>query len=92
MKIQHTKICGIQIKKCLKWNLYCGIQPNIKEEITLILLENGRGGSTSNLLYEASITLIPKSDKSSMRELHMIISYDHKYKNLQQNYADQIQK
>ena len=47
-------------------------------------------GALPNLFYEASITLIPKSEKNS--PLHMIISYDHKYRKLQQNHADQIKK
>lgn len=49
-------------------------------------------GALPNLFYEASIALIPKSDKNSTKKLHMIISYDHKCKNLQQNHAGQIQK
>lgn len=40
----------------------------------------------SFLMYEATIILMPKPDKSSIRKLHSNISYEHsRWKNSQQN-------
>ena len=42
-------------------------------------------GSLSNSLYEASITLLPKSDKDTTRKLQTNIPDGHRYENPQQN-------
>lgn len=62
-----------------------------KEEITLILLENGGRGTLLNLFYEASITLGPKPDKNSTRKIQKNIPYEHNCKNIQLN-INKIQK
>ena len=48
-------------------------------------------GTLSNLLYEATITLIPKPDKDNTqkRKLQANITDEHTFKNPQQNFSKQ---
>ena len=66
-----------------------------REELTPILLKLfqniAEGGTLSNSLYEATITLTPKPDKdvTQKRKLQANISDEHRCKNLQQNTTKQ---